>query len=85
MIEQFNTDQFGVAISGSLDKYIDQLLDLNPDIVQIPFHIYRPSVAACKQLKDKGINIIGKMVPPPLSSLSLKYITEMFTQFKDLV
>lgn len=39
MIEQFKVDQFGVVISGKLDKYVDQLLDLKLDIVQVPFHI----------------------------------------------
>lgn len=40
MIEQFKVDQFGVVISGKLDRYVDQLLDLKPDIVQVSFHIY---------------------------------------------
>lgn len=85
MIEQFKVDQFGVVISGKLDKYVDQLLDLKPDIVQVPFHIYRPSVEACKRLRDNNIKIVGKMVPPFAASLHMDYIEKMFTQFKGLI
>ena len=39
MIEQFKVDQFGVVISGRLDRHVDQFIDLKLDIVQVPFHI----------------------------------------------
>lgn len=85
MIEQFEVKKFGVVVSGKLDKYVDQLLDLKPGVVQIPFHIAFPSINACKQLKEKGIEIVGKIVPPLSGRLPKDYARDMLSKFKGLV
>jgi len=85
VIEQFKVEQFGVAVSGKLDKYVQQLLDLKPDVVQVPFHLFRPSQEACQTLSEGGIRLVGKIIPPLNVRFHLSFLRKLFQDYKGLI
>lgn len=83
---QFKVDQFGVALAGSLDKYVDLVLELKPDLVQIPLHLYLPSLECCKRVTDQGIKLIGKLIlHKNIHDVPKVRFEELFSRYKGLI
>jgi len=83
---QWKCDQFGAALAGSLDRYEDLVLDLKPDLVQVPLHLYLPSLECCQRVTDQGIQIIGKMIlSRDVHDVPLKPFKELFRRYKGLI
>jgi len=86
MIQKFKMDQFGVGLAGKLDKFKTVILDLKPDLVQMPLHIYLPSEEACEEVTKKGVKLIGKLVlRKDVRDVPAEMFRQLFTRFKDYI
>lgn len=86
MIQQWKVDQFGVAVAGSLDRYKDLVLDLAPDLVQIPLHLYQPSIECCEEVIKNGTKLIGKLIlHKDLWTIPVERFDILFKRYKGLI
>ncbi len=86
MIQKWVVEQFGVAVAGVLSKFKDQIIDLDPDLVQIPLHLNRPSPDDCRAIIDSDTKLIGKFIlPAGVNSVPYPEMKEVLQQYKGLV
>lgn len=78
--------KFGVAVSNWNDKVVTSLIGLNPSLVQIPLHLFRPDRKSLTVLIDHGIEIIGKYVPEySLMGRAEQVFSDLFQEYNDQI
>lgn len=86
MIQKWAVEQFGVAVSGVLSKFKDQIIDLDPDLVQLPLHLNRPTLEDCKAVIDSDTRLIGKFIlPKGLNNIPYIEFKKLFMKYKGLI
>jgi len=59
---------------------------VKPDLVQLPLHIYQPSIDVCKEVVDSGTKLIGKLVLPKNTvQVPKNHFADMFKKYNGLI
>lgn len=86
MIHKWKVEQFGVAIAGVLSKFKNQIIDLDPDLVQLPLHLNRPAPDDCRAIIDSDTKLVGKFIlPKGVNHIPYIEIKKVFEEYKGLV
>lgn len=86
MIQKWAVEQFGVAVAGVLSKFKDQIIDLDPDLVQIPLHLNHPSPEDCRAIVDSDTKLIGKFIlPQGTNNVPYAVFKELFERYRGII
>ena len=79
-------EYFAITCNKLEEKLVEPIKRLNPDLIQLPFHLRQPSVDLINKINDFDIEVVGKWVTPKnFHNFNLAFFIRLVEQYKNVI